>query len=63
MEARAYNPRYARTRYRNYLIHWQHWLVAGILAILFGFFIIFMVHNMFFAPFGPIEATLMFGGR
>jgi energy-coupling factor transport system permease protein len=21
MEARAYNPRYARTRYRNYLIH------------------------------------------
>jgi hypothetical protein len=37
--------------------------VAGLLAILFGFFIIFMMKDMFFAPFGSVEATLMFGGR
>jgi energy-coupling factor transport system permease protein len=63
MEARAYNPRYARTRYRSYAIKWEHWLVAGLLAILFGFFIVFVVHKMFFAPFGTVELTLMFGGR
>jgi hypothetical protein len=37
--------------------------VTGLLTILFGFFIIFVVKDMFFAPFGSVEATLMFGGR
>jgi energy-coupling factor transport system permease protein len=52
MEARAYNPRYARTRYRNYSIQWQHWLIAGLLTILLGFFIVFSIKRMLFAPFG-----------
>ncbi|MDR0739354.1 MAG: energy-coupling factor transporter transmembrane protein EcfT [Mycoplasmataceae bacterium] len=63
MEARAYNPRYTRTRYRNYPIAWQHWLITSILTIIFGFMIIFTVKQMLFAPFGWIEAVLMYGAR
>ncbi|MDR1235157.1 MAG: energy-coupling factor transporter transmembrane protein EcfT [Mycoplasmataceae bacterium] len=63
MEARAYNPRYARTRYRNYSIQWQHWLIAGLLTILLGFFIVFSIKRMLFAPFGWTEAVLMYGSR
>jgi energy-coupling factor transport system permease protein len=52
MEARAYNPRYTRTRYRSYSINSSHWVVASVVAILLGFFIMFVAKNMLFAPFG-----------
>ncbi|MDR3330219.1 MAG: energy-coupling factor transporter transmembrane protein EcfT [Mycoplasmataceae bacterium] len=61
MEARAYNPRYTRTRYRSYSINSSHWVVASVVAILLGFFIMFVAKNMLFAPFGWSEALLMFG--
>jgi energy-coupling factor transport system permease protein len=61
MEARAYNPRYTRTRYRSYPINISHWIITSCLSIFLGFFIMFVAKDMLFAPFGSSEALLMFG--
>ncbi|MDE6563150.1 MAG: energy-coupling factor transporter transmembrane protein EcfT, partial [Malacoplasma sp.] len=36
MEARGYNPRYSRTRYRDYDIKFWDWIIFSIAAFLFG---------------------------
>jgi energy-coupling factor transport system permease protein len=61
MEARSYNPRYVRTRYRNYPIKWSDWLMYFLLSTLLGLMILFAVKDVYFAPFGWPEAILMFG--
>lgn len=55
MEARAYNPRYARTRYRTYRIHFLDWLVYFILMLVLGINIFIVVKNIFFAFFGSLD--------
>lgn len=52
MEARAYNSRYARTRYRTFKIHFTDWLVYFLLMIFLGFGIFATVKLIFFAFFG-----------
>lgn len=45
MEARSYNPRYVRTRYRNYPVKTIDWFFFSLIAIIFGF-IIMIVSKM-----------------
>lgn len=52
MEARSYNPRFARTRYRIFQIHFLDWFFYLILMILVGFGILITAERIFFAFFG-----------
>lgn len=52
MEARSYNPRFARTRYRIFQIHFLDWLFYLILMVLVGFGILITAERIFFAFFG-----------
>lgn len=52
MEARSYNPRFARTRYRIFQIHFLDWLFYLILMLLVGFGILITAERIFFAFFG-----------
>lgn len=61
MEARAYNPRYIRTRYRNYAIKWYDWFFLFVISIFFAFFIVYVVKHFYFDPFGWPEAILNYG--
>lgn len=61
MEARSYNPRYARTRYRSFLVHWYDWILFAFLATIMGLTIAFVMYNILFVCFGPLEAILIFG--
>lgn len=59
MDVRAYNPRYARTRYRKFRIFLPDWIGYFFLALLFGILIAFLVVPTLFTPFGLFElATL-----
>jgi energy-coupling factor transport system permease protein len=62
MEARAYNPRYTRTRYRNYAINWYDWILFCGLSVLFGLFIYATAKKFLFEPFSWPEAILQYGG-
>jgi energy-coupling factor transport system permease protein len=61
MEARAYNPRYARTRYRNYAVNWFDWVLFLFLSYILGILLLFSGEHIFFAPFGWPDAILMYG--
>ncbi|WP_033160145.1 energy-coupling factor transporter transmembrane component T family protein [Mycoplasmoides alvi] len=52
MEARAYNSRYARTRYRIFKIHFKDWLIYLLIMIFLGFGIFVTIKLVFFAFFG-----------
>ncbi|MCV3754012.1 energy-coupling factor transporter transmembrane component T family protein [Ureaplasma zalophigenitalium] len=60
MEARSYNPRYARTRYRNFSLRFIDWLLFSILCVFVGFIISLAVSKIYFTPFGMFEATSLF---
>ncbi len=59
MEARGYNPRYARTRYRKFGISLIDWVVFAILCCLFGFLVGICINKFFFAPFGLFELSVL----
>ncbi len=61
MEARSYNPRYSRTRYRSYSIKWYQWIFFLFITILLGFMITFTAFNCVFAPFSWVEAITVLG--
>ena len=60
MEARSYNPRYARTRYRAFPLNLTDYVLFGILCILVGFLISLAVIKFYFTPFGAFEASALF---
>ncbi len=61
MEARSYNPRYSRTRYRSYSIQWYEWCFFLFITTLLGFMITFTAFGCVFAPFSWIEAITVLG--
>lgn len=61
MEARSYNPRYSRTRYRKFGLSIMDLVIFGILCLLFGFLIGISINKMFFAPFGLFELSVLLG--
>ncbi|AJQ45212.1 cobalt transporter [Ureaplasma diversum] len=60
MEARSYNPRYARTRYRSFPLTIIDFLQFAILCIVVGFLISLAVIKLYFTPFGLFEASALF---
>ncbi len=60
MEARAYNPRYARSRYRKYNLKFTDWLGFFIVSVVCGFLISISIFHVFFTPYGIFEASLIF---
>lgn len=61
MDARSYNPRYARTRYRIFKLHLGDWIAFAILCLLFGFLIGMTFIKLDFAPFGIFELGTLLG--
>ena len=61
MEARSYNPRYSRTRYRKYSVTIIDWIIFAILCLLFGFLIGITINKLFFSPFGLFELSVLIG--
>ncbi|WP_412032359.1 energy-coupling factor transporter transmembrane component T family protein [Malacoplasma muris] len=66
MEARGYNPRYTRTRYRDYKITMLDWFVYLLLGIFLGVVIALITvigsgKIAYISPLGLLEATTMFG--
>ncbi len=61
MEARSYNPRYARTRYRSYSIKTKEWFLFSGLSILLGLMIMMTAYKCCLAPFSWIDVITIFG--
>lgn len=61
MDARSYNPRYARTRYRIFKLHFGDWIAFAVLCLLFGFLIGMTFIKLDFAPFGIFELGTLLG--
>lgn len=61
MEARSYNPRYARTRYRSFSIKWYEWILFTLLAFMLGFMIMMAATKCVFAPFNWAETITIWG--
>ena len=61
MDARSYNPRYARTRYRIFKLTIFDWFAFALLCILFGFLIGIMIVKLNFTPFGIFELGVLLG--
>lgn len=61
MEARSYNPRYARTRYRSYSIKTKEWFLFCGLSILLGLMIMMTAYKCVFAPFSWVEVITVLG--
>lgn len=59
MEARSYDPRKIRTRYRNYNISARDFVALLLGGILFAFFIAFTVRHMVFGPFNWVEFLIV----
>ena len=55
MEARSYDPRKLRTRYRNYDISIKDFIALILVGTLFAFFIMFSIKHMVFGPFNWVE--------
>lgn len=63
MEARGYNPRYTRTRYREFDIKFFDWLVFSFFALALGLMFVLALFNnrsVFFSPLGLYEAIIMY---
>lgn len=63
MEARGYNPRSARTRYRQYSIVWTDWILLALTTFLLGVILILLTiagKPIFIDTFGLYEALIMF---
>jgi energy-coupling factor transporter transmembrane protein EcfT len=61
MEARSYNPRCIRTRYRSYGIKWYDWFFLFFITIFFAFFCFYTAKHFFFNALGWPEAILNYG--
>lgn len=68
MEARGYNPRFTRTRYREYKISFFDWIVYLFFVIVLGFVIsltlisqLIQKKEIYISPLGLLEAIQMFG--
>ncbi|MGL4647205.1 MAG: energy-coupling factor transporter transmembrane component T family protein [Mycoplasmoidaceae bacterium] len=62
MEARAYNPRNVRTRYRIFTISLFDWIFFGLVLFYFGLVIMlcfFDGKQLLFTPFGVLDAIIM----
>ncbi len=59
MEARGYNPRYSRTRYRKFGFNIIDIVIFSILCLIFGFLIGICINKFFFAPFGLFELSIL----
>lgn len=59
IDARAYNPRYARTKYRKFGINSLEWIGFTFLSLLIGFYIGMAVNKIVFFPFGIFEVGLL----
>lgn len=59
IEARNFNPRYARTRYRNFAINWWHWVIFGIIVTLCVVLIMFVARKVLMSPFFRIDCFLI----
>ncbi|QMT98417.1 energy-coupling factor transporter transmembrane protein EcfT [Mycoplasma tullyi] len=55
MDARSYNPRFARTRYRIFKVHALDLVVFAFLMVVLGFFIYVAVSKVLFGVFGSPE--------
>ncbi|MES3497556.1 CbiQ family ECF transporter T component [Mycoplasmoides gallisepticum] len=55
MDARSYNPRFARTRYRIFKVHALDLVVYTFLMVLLGFFIYVAASRVLFGVFGSPE--------
>lgn len=61
MEARSYNPRFSRTRYRSYPIKWNEWFLFIFLGFVLGIMIVSAAKHCVFAPFSWVEAITVCG--
>lgn len=59
MDARSYNPRYARTKYRKYIVNWYDWIAYFALILLFGAFVAICKFKLFFTPFNLFELSII----
>ncbi|MDE5599359.1 MAG: energy-coupling factor transporter transmembrane protein EcfT, partial [Ureaplasma sp.] len=59
MDARSYNPRYARTKYRKYVVNWYDWIAYFALILLFGAFVAICKFKLFFTPFNLFELSII----
>lgn len=65
MEARAYNPRVERSRYRNFKLRFPDWFLLISISIFFGMTALFSLMHTFgnitflFAPMGVIDAIII----
>ncbi len=59
IDARAYNPRYARTRYRKFSVSIWEWLGFSILALLLGLYIGVTIKPLLFSPLGLFEIGVL----
>lgn len=59
MDARSYNPRYARTKYRKYVVNWYDWVAYFALILLFGGFVAICKWKLFFTPFNLFELGII----
>lgn len=64
MEARAYNPRIERSRYRNFNLKFEDWIILFLVAVFFGITLFFSISSSFgktfmLAPMGIIDAIIL----
>ncbi len=59
MEARSYDPRKLRTRYRNYSINVRDFLAILLVGLFFSFFIMFSIKHLVFGPFNWAEYLII----
>lgn len=59
MEARNYNPRIKRTRYRRYLVKWYDWTGFTIIVLLFILLVIMVAWKVIIGPFALMDLHLV----
>lgn len=59
MEARSYDPRKSRTRYRNYSINVRDFFAIILVGLFFSFFIMFSAKHLVFGPFNWVEYLII----
>ncbi len=59
MEARNYNPRLKRTRYRKYTLNWYDWVGFTIIVLLFILLVIMVAWKVIIGPFALIDFHLV----
>lgn len=60
MEARGYNPRYLRSRYRHFSLKLSDMIIFAFAMALLCFFIVFSVKNVWISLFGSFDWLVLF---